>query len=75
MATYDLRKKSEVSTGQRKKPFFDNKTQLDLNCIWVSSLISLSSVIPDGDHLKTAEIFFERIEKKFCISNIYHSYS
>ena len=48
---------------------------MDLNCIWVSSLISLNSIIPDGDYLKLAENFYERIEKKFCSNNIFHSYS
>ena len=57
--------------AKRKKPFFDNKNQLDLNCIWVSALISLNSIIPDGDYLKIAENFYERIEKKFCSNNIY----
>ena len=61
--------------SKRKKPFFDNKTQLDLNCIWVSSLIYLNSIMPDEDYLKTAENFYERIEKKFCNKNIFHSYS
>ncbi len=61
--------------SKRKKPFFDKKTQLDLNCIWVSSLIYLNSIMPDEDYLKTAENFYERIEKKFCNNNIFHSYS
>ena len=61
--------------AKRKKPFFDKKNQLDLNCLWVSSLISLNSIIPDGDYLKTAESFYEKIEKKFCVKNIFHSYS
>ena len=29
MATYDLRKKSEVSTGQKKKPFFGQTVSLE----------------------------------------------
>lgn len=29
MATYDLRKKSEVSTGQIKKPFFGQTVSLE----------------------------------------------
>ncbi len=60
---------------KRKKPFFDNKTQLDLNCLWISSLISLNSLMPDGEYLKKAENFFEKVEKKFLKKNIYHSYS
>ncbi len=61
--------------AQRKKPFFDEKNQLDLNCLWVSSLITLNSIIPDARYLKIAENFYEKIEKKFCTNNIFHSYS
>ncbi len=61
--------------SQRKKPFFDEKNQLDLNCLWVSTLISLNSIIQDVDYLKTAEHFYEKIENKFCVKNIFHSYS
>tara|TARA_B100001057_G_scaffold499303_1_gene609453 strand:+ start:767 stop:2482 length:1716 start_codon:yes stop_codon:yes gene_type:complete len=60
---------------KRKKPFFDNKVQLDLNCMWVSALINLNSALPGENYLKTAEDFFEKIEKKFCSNKIYHSYS
>ena len=60
---------------KRKKPFFDEKNQLDLNCLWVSTLISLNSIIQDVDYLKTAEHFYEKIENKFCVKNIFHSYS
>lgn len=61
--------------AKREKPFFDKKNQLDLNCLWVSALISLNSTIPNGSYLKDAENFYETIEKKFCIKNIFHSYS
>ena len=60
---------------KRKKPFFDNKIQLDLNCMWISSLINLHSVMPKENYLKTAEKFFEKIEKKYLEKDIYHSYS
>ncbi len=60
---------------KRKKPFFDKKNQLDLNCLWVSSLISLESIIPNQGFLKTAENFYQNIEKKFCSKTIFHSYS
>ena len=65
---FEIRKK-------RKKPFFDKKNQLDLNCLWVSSLISLHSIMPGEGHLKNAENFYEIIDKKFCTKNIFHSYS
>ena len=61
--------------AKRKKPFFDKKTQLDLNCLWVSSLISLNNIFPNQNYLKIAEDFFQKIEKKFLIKNIFHSYS
>ena len=60
---------------KRKKPFFDKKNQLDLNCLWVSSLVSLNSVLPNEGYLKEAENFYEKIEKNFCSKNIFHSYS
>lgn len=41
----------------------------------MSCLISLNSIIPDKDYLKIAESFYEKIEKRFCVKNIYHSYS
>ncbi len=60
---------------KRKKPFFDKKNQLDLNSLWVSSLISLNSIMPNEGYLKDAEQFYEIIEEKFCAKNIFHSYS
>tara|TARA_A100000164_G_C21907371_1_gene773744 strand:- start:258 stop:1973 length:1716 start_codon:yes stop_codon:yes gene_type:complete len=60
---------------KRKKPFFDKKNQLDLNCLWVSCLISLNLIMPNKGYLKYAENFYNDIEKKFCAKNIFHSYS
>ena len=71
----ELIKKLLEIRKKRKKPFFDKKNQLDLNCLWVSSLISLNSIIPDQGYLKTAENFYQNIEKKFCTKTIFHSYS
>ncbi len=65
---YDIRSK-------KNKPFFDDKTQLDLNCLWISSLISANEVLPDKGYFELAEIFFSRIEKKYIKDKIYHSYS
>ena len=59
----------------KKKPFFDNKSQLDLNCMWVNALISAHKVMPEGEYLMEAEKFFKKIEKKFSISNLFHSNS
>ncbi|MDB9799441.1 DUF255 domain-containing protein [Pelagibacteraceae bacterium] len=59
----------------KKKPFFDNKTQLDLNSLWVSSLIQANSILPEQGYLKLAEKFCSHIESKFCKNSLYHSYS
>ena len=60
---------------KRKKPFFDDKTQLDLNCLWVSSLISASEILPHKGYLKLAEEFFSKIQNKYINNKIHHSYS
>ena len=60
---------------KRKKPFFDDKTQLDLNCLWVSSLISASEILPHKGYLKLAEEFFSKIQNKYIDNKIHHSYS
>jgi uncharacterized protein len=57
------------------KPFFDNKTQLDLNCLWIKGLISAHSVIKDQGFLDKAEQLFKNIEKKFTQKKIFHSNS
>ena len=60
---------------KRKKPFFDDKTQLDLNCLWISSLVAASEIFPEKGYLNLAEEFFSKIEEKYIKNQIYHSYS
>ncbi len=60
---------------KKNKPFFDDKTQLDLNCIWISGLISAHEILPQKGYLKLAEFFFNIIEEKYIKKNIQHSYS
>tara|TARA_A100001015_G_scaffold318251_1_gene437572 strand:- start:1924 stop:3654 length:1731 start_codon:yes stop_codon:yes gene_type:complete len=60
---------------KRNKPFFDDKTQLDLNCLMISALISAHEILPNKGYLKLAEDFFMKIEKKYIKNKIYHSYS
>ena len=60
---------------KRNKPFFDDKTQLDLNCLWISGLISSHEILPDKGYLKLAEYFFSNIEHQYIKKNIQHSYS
>ena len=59
----------------KTKPFFDNKSQLDLNCMWVSALISAHKILPQAKYLLEAERFFKKIEQKFSILNLFHSNS
>ena len=61
--------------SKKKKPFFDDKTQLDLNCLWLSGLISANEVLPNKGYLKLAETFFTKIEDKYLKKNIQHSYN
>ena len=61
--------------SKRNKPFFDDKTQLDLNSLWISSLVAANEVLPDKGYLNLAETFFSKIEKKYIQKNLYHSYS
>ena len=60
---------------KKNKPFFDDKTQLDLNCLWISGLISAHDILPEKGYLQTAESFFINIEEKYLKKNIQHSYS
>ena len=60
---------------KRNKPFFDDKTQLDLNCIWISGLISAHEILPQNGYLQLAEKFFLNIEETYLKKNIQHSYS
>ncbi len=60
---------------KRKKPFFDDKTQLDLNCLMISALIAANEILPNKGYLEQAEEFFLKIEKKYIQNIIYHSYS
>ena len=61
--------------SKRNKPFFDDKTQLDLNCLWISALVTASEVLPEKNYLNLAEDFFSKIEKKYIEDKIFHSYS
>jgi len=60
---------------KRNKPFFDDKTQLDLNCLMISALVSASEILQNNGYLELAEEFFSKIENKYIKNKIYHSYS
>ena len=69
-----LKKLLEIRS-KRNKPFFDEKTQLDLNCLMISALVAANEILPEKNYLKIAEEFFIKIEKKYIKDMIYHSYS
>jgi len=61
----ELRKK-------KNKPFFDNKVQLDLNCLWVSALIAAEKILPKHDYLQIAETYYYSLEKIFFTEDRLH---
>tara|TARA_B100000963_G_scaffold354721_1_gene371706 strand:+ start:727 stop:2466 length:1740 start_codon:yes stop_codon:yes gene_type:complete len=71
----EILKKLLQIRSKRNKPFFDDKTQLDLNCLMISALISSNEILPKEGYLKLAERIFLKIEKKYIENKIYHSYS
>ena len=65
----DLRKK-------KNKPFFDKKTQLDLNCLWVSALIAAEKILPNRNYLRIAEDLNSNLEKLYFKENkLFHTNS
>ena len=59
----------------KKKPFFDEKVQLDLNCMWISSLVNTYDFNKDKYYLELAEKFYSNLKTKFDENNLHHSYS
>ena len=49
----------------KNKPFFDDKIQLDLNCLWVSALVSADKILPNNNFLEIAETFYQNLEINF----------
>ena len=73
--TKDLLKKLLSIRSKKNKPFFDDKTQLDLNCMMISALVSADEILPEKGYLKIAEDLFFKINKKYVENKIYHSFS
>ena len=73
--TQEILKKLLQIRSKKKKPFFDDKTQLDLNSLMISALIAANDILPQNGYLKLAEEFFLKVEKKYIENKIHHSYS
>ena len=59
-----LKKKLVQERNKRIKPFFDDKTQTDLNSHWIASILK-SSIILDNEDLKKNSIkLYQCLEKK-----------
>ena len=58
---------------KRSKPFFDDKTQIDLNSYWLSTLIFVAEVLDKEDWRKIALSNYNII-KKLTDDEIYHCY-
>ena len=70
----EIEKKLVQERQKRTKPFFDNKSQTDLNAFLLDTLINVSIVLEDSklknDALNTLKILSEKLSKK-----IYHCYN
>ena len=58
---------------KKTRPFFDDKTQLDLNCLWISALVGAHNVLPKEGFLAQAESLINNVKKKFFSKNLFHS--
>ena len=58
---------------KRPKPFFDDKTQIDLNAYWLSVLVSVAEIFDREDWKKLALSNFDII-KNLTKDEIYHCY-
>ena len=74
LANEEILNKLQEIRNKRVKPFFDNKTQLDLNCLWIKALINAHKVLPNKGYLDLAQKYYNFIEKKFGNNDPYHSY-
>ena len=68
-----LKNKLLSEREKRSKPFFDEKTQIDLNCYWISTLIFVAEVFDRDDWRKLAKSNYELI-KNMTKDDVYHCY-
>ncbi|MDC1476306.1 thioredoxin domain-containing protein [Pelagibacteraceae bacterium] len=58
---------------KRPKPFFDDKTQIDLNAYWISTLIFIAEVL-DKEEWKKLALTKYNIIKNLTADEVYHCY-
>ena len=75
---YDKIKKIEEklknSRDKRIKPFFDDKTQTDLNSYWIYSILHSSFILNDKKLFDQANEYFNNL-KKILSKNVFHCYN
>mgnify|MGYP001381994171 CR=1 FL=1 len=59
--------------NKRKKPFFDNKVQTDLNCYWIYTLFHSSFILNDEKLLKLSNNLFLKVKERLK-NRIFHCY-
>ena len=69
----NLKKKLLNIREKRPKPFFDDKTQIDLNAYWLSTLVFVAEIFDQEDWKKLALSNFDII-KNLTKDEIYHCY-
>ena len=75
---YDKIKKIEEKLkdirDKRIKPFFDDKTQTDLNSYWIYSILHSSFILDDKKLFNQANEYFNNL-KKILSKNVFHCYN
>ena len=75
---YDKIKKIEDKLknirDKRIKPFFDDKTQTDLNSYWIYSILHSSFILNDKKLFDQANEYFNNL-KKILSKNVFHCYN
>ena len=59
---------------KRIKPFFDDKTQTDLNSYWIYSILHSSFILDDKKLFEQANKYFNNL-KKILSKNVFHCYN
>ncbi len=70
----EIEKKLVSIREQRIKPFFDDKTQTDLNSYWIYNILHSSLIFEDENLFNTSINYFERLSLNLK-NNIYHCYN
>ena len=68
-----IKNKLLVIREKRPKPFFDDKTQIDLNTYWISTLIFISEVLDKEEWRTLAQLNYKLI-KNLTNDEVFHCY-